>query len=506
MPRRTLSVIVFVTGAAVLELEILAGRYMLPAFGTSLFIWGAVLSITLLSLAVGYRWGGALADRLEAPHTRLIRHILAAAAWIATLPLFGASLLRFGLETGALLGPVVVSLGLFAVPLTLLATSVPLSFGSSWRASETAPGRTLGDLFAISTAGSVLGALLTAYLAVPYLGLTRSFFVASASLFAVVFPALVRGKAIGMAILIFAVLSGAKLIPSEWHGAPQFIAGVRLIHRTDTRYAQVDVIEDGRDGSRILLIDGASQNWVAGRSWSESFFDYIPMITHHLRQYREPRGDALVLGLGAGTLVRMLAGEGYRVEVAELDPAVAEIAHAYFDFPEEICQISFGDGRAFLESAVARNKRYDVVVVDVAGGGHHPDHIYNKNSYQLIESLLTPSGVMVANMVVFTSFPYDRAARHSAATVADVFSFASALDLYPDAGTRGDLSQLLLFGSRRQPPSPPTYFKDERLYSIDPSLRSITDDWNPLSLWSIRANAKWHSNIREWLGDGACIR
>ena len=46
MSRAALSFIVFATGAAILALEILASRYMLPGFGTSIFIWGAILSIT----------------------------------------------------------------------------------------------------------------------------------------------------------------------------------------------------------------------------------------------------------------------------------------------------------------------------------------------------------------------------------------------------------------------------------------------------------------------------
>ena len=97
MSKLTLTVTVFTTGAAVLALEILASRYMVPAFGTSIFIWGAVLSVTLLSLAIGYRWGGALADRLATPHARLTLHILLAGGWIGALPLWGTPLLRFGL-------------------------------------------------------------------------------------------------------------------------------------------------------------------------------------------------------------------------------------------------------------------------------------------------------------------------------------------------------------------------------------------------------------------------
>ncbi|MGH8706047.1 MAG: fused MFS/spermidine synthase, partial [Burkholderiales bacterium] len=53
--------ILFVSGAAVLALELLASRIMTPYFGVSLYIWTGILSITLIALALGYWAGGRLA-------------------------------------------------------------------------------------------------------------------------------------------------------------------------------------------------------------------------------------------------------------------------------------------------------------------------------------------------------------------------------------------------------------------------------------------------------------
>src|SRR5688572_22171494 len=53
--------IIFLTGAAILALELLASRIMTPYFGVSLYIWTGILSITLISLALGYWAGGKLA-------------------------------------------------------------------------------------------------------------------------------------------------------------------------------------------------------------------------------------------------------------------------------------------------------------------------------------------------------------------------------------------------------------------------------------------------------------
>ena len=46
-----LQLIIFITGGAMLALELLASRIMTPYFGVSLYIWSGILSITLVSLA-----------------------------------------------------------------------------------------------------------------------------------------------------------------------------------------------------------------------------------------------------------------------------------------------------------------------------------------------------------------------------------------------------------------------------------------------------------------------
>ena len=59
--------LIFISGGAILALELLASRIMTPYFGVSLFIWTGILSITLISLAFGYWWGGRLAGGSKAP-------------------------------------------------------------------------------------------------------------------------------------------------------------------------------------------------------------------------------------------------------------------------------------------------------------------------------------------------------------------------------------------------------------------------------------------------------
>src|SRR5688500_2544006 len=67
-----LHAILFLSGASVLALELLASRIMTPYFGVSLYIWTGILSITLVALALGYWLGGKLATTRDAGAPRLM--------------------------------------------------------------------------------------------------------------------------------------------------------------------------------------------------------------------------------------------------------------------------------------------------------------------------------------------------------------------------------------------------------------------------------------------------
>ena len=58
-----LYVVVFLAGAAVLAIELLGTRILGPFYGVSLFLWSALITVTLIALSVGYALGGRWADK-----------------------------------------------------------------------------------------------------------------------------------------------------------------------------------------------------------------------------------------------------------------------------------------------------------------------------------------------------------------------------------------------------------------------------------------------------------
>src|SRR5512145_3028092 len=84
--------IIFLTGAAILALELLASRIMTPYFGVSLYIWSGILSITLVSLALGYWAGGRFANGRPAPAAARLAQYYALLPALAAIAIVAACL------------------------------------------------------------------------------------------------------------------------------------------------------------------------------------------------------------------------------------------------------------------------------------------------------------------------------------------------------------------------------------------------------------------------------
>ncbi len=77
--------LVSVSGACVLCLEILGTRILGPFFGVSLYLWSALITVTLAALSLGYALGGRYADR--GPKLARVAGLLALAGlWILVVP------------------------------------------------------------------------------------------------------------------------------------------------------------------------------------------------------------------------------------------------------------------------------------------------------------------------------------------------------------------------------------------------------------------------------------
>lgn len=157
------------SGFFVMAVELLGGRLLAPYFGSSIYVWGAIITVFMLALSLGYLIGGRYS--LRQPSLRRLAVILACAAFTTLPVLLGAESMLDALSARLAdprMGSLVSALLLFLVPTAISGMVSP--YAVRLLVSDRArSGDNAGKLYFVSTFGSAAGTLLTSFYLVLYL-------------------------------------------------------------------------------------------------------------------------------------------------------------------------------------------------------------------------------------------------------------------------------------------------------------------------------------------------
>ncbi|HVP40287.1 MAG TPA: fused MFS/spermidine synthase [Candidatus Saccharimonadales bacterium] len=474
-------------------LEILGTRLIGPVYGTNLYVWSALIAVTLVSLSAGYWLGGRVSDRRPDPGLFFLLFELAALL-IALVPLVRAPV--FGLTRGlGLRGGALASAALFlAAPLVVLGMLSPFAVRLAARMVEQV-GRTAGRLYAVSTAGSLVGTLLTGFVLIPEFRVRTLFFGAAAVLLlpAVIYQAAASRRGLGAA--------GVAGLALGWAAARPPATSSQVVEVRESAYSQIKVAQGGN--FRALFLNGATQTIVdpaTGRGLTT-----YPYLMADAAWRAAPQGRrALIVGLGGGLLPGLLETWGVRSTVLEIDPAMVEVAARDFGFDPRRARVAIGDGRRLLAADTAR---YDYILLDAFAGEQVPIHMLTSEMMEVVDRHLAPRGVVVLNYVGYRDGPEARPLRSVARTIAARFPWIRVLP----CGTPGRFGGNVLVAGRAPvvPAEGPRPFRvpafvDSQLAAARPlPLRGpgtlLTDDYNPLDLWSLAGHEEGRRESLAWL-------
>lgn len=164
-------VIGFVEGASLMAFQLITSRILASAYGNTIDVWAVLLSFTLLGLAFGYFYGGRIAKKSD---TKILAYFLTASLiLILILPWYQKFILFIGLNLPDITG--LLLFGLIAVaPVTFIfgiITPVLIKIITTSKTPFLA-----GKLYAISTAGGVIGTFIFGLYFIPYFGVMISAF------------------------------------------------------------------------------------------------------------------------------------------------------------------------------------------------------------------------------------------------------------------------------------------------------------------------------------------
>jgi spermidine synthase len=391
--RLLLPALVFVVGAASLGVEIAAARLLAPYFGASTVVWENTIGVVLVALSAGYWFGGRYADRH--PHLRgLCLLVLAASLLIAAVPFAARPLLGFSVDAfetvsvGGFAGSLLGVLVLVAVPVTLLGAAAPwavrLAVGEMDRSGEV-----VGRLYAISTAGSLLGTMTSALLLIPLLGTQRTFLVFALAL------ALVAAAGLGWrSSLVPAALALAVAIPV---GTIKAADTGRVLYEAETTHQYARVVERD-DGSRALeLNEGQAVHslWRPGTYLTGDYWDGPLVLPSASR--RPPPGRIAILGNAGGTVARAFGHFFPRtgVDAVEIDAELTELGERFLDLRNPRMRTFAEDARPWLESA---RGGYDAIVLDAYRQPYIPFYLATREFFELVRERLAPGGLAIVNV------------------------------------------------------------------------------------------------------------
>jgi spermidine synthase len=436
-PVWSIRAIVFVVGAASLGAEIAAARLLAPFFGASTIIWANTIATVLVALSAGYAIGGRLADRrrdLEG----LCAVVLIASVLLALVPLLADPFLKLsvkalgGLSVGGFLGSLVGVLVLVAVPVMLLGTVAPYA-NRLTVSSVTETGTVTGRLYAISTAGSLVGTFLAALLLIPLIGTHRTFLVFALALALAAAP----GIASRWSLLVPVAIAAMFALSPPAIGAD--VPGGHVIFETETPYQYARVVQF-RSGERWLqLNEGVAihslyrpGSYLTGGYWDD--FLVLPFAG----ELGTPRRIA-ILGDAAGTVARAYGHyfPSTRVDAVELDGELTAIGRRFFDLRGPRLHLYTADARPWL---AASTSRYDDIFLDAYRQPYIPFYLVTKEFFASVRAHLRPGGALIINVGHLpNSGALERAVTATAhsvfpAVVRDPFSTTNSLVLASTGG------------------------------------------------------------------------
>ncbi|HEX2169545.1 MAG TPA: fused MFS/spermidine synthase, partial [Nitrososphaera sp.] len=449
---KSLAVLVFVAGTASMSLEFAASRILIPVFGSSIYTWGSLIGVILTGLSLGYHIGGKLADK-NPSFSKLCLVIFSAGLYIIFIPFIAPTITSSFIQfvSDSQYSSLFAVFALLIVPTFLLGIVSPYAIKLATRRLAEL-GNVSGNLYSLSTVGSIVGTFLTVFILIPTfeinyiiigLGVTLIFF---SSLFGPArFPKI-------LAVFVVVLLLFFPSISLSSAGNVMVHTGT-LVYEKETLYSHLDVIDNGN--IRTLYLDGNIHSQMYKDKPEELVNTYTKYF--HLGFLFNPNTqDVLFVGGGgfSGPKNFLSMYSDVRIDVVEIDPDVISAARDYFNLPVDNgsrLMIYNDDARNFLSKT---EKKYDLIILDAFSKNYVPFHLMTLEYFQLLDKKLTSDGVIISNNIGSMTGDRSDIVRAIYKTISQVFP---SVYVFYTENNSGNLQNIMLAAVK----TPTEYSRDE---------------------------------------------
>ena len=258
-------------------------------------------------------------------------------------------------------------------------------------------GKTIGNLYALSTAGSIFGTFLSGFYLIPHFGTNKLLIILSVTL-----------------ILVSLTLSAKKLLKIKLSLGIILILGWITLNGIDNLFEKKGFIDIDTAYNRIWIYDRVDPKTnkpvkiigINNENHSSMFLDSDELVNeyteyYHLAKHFNPNFEKTLMLGGAGYSYPkdfLLKYPEATIDVVEIDPKVTELAKEHFRLKENPrLKIYHEDGRVYLNKTA---EKYDVIFGD-AFTSHYsvPYQLTTKEAVQRKFNILNDEGVVILNLI-----------------------------------------------------------------------------------------------------------
>ncbi len=367
--------------------ELTVGRMLNVYFGTALMVWAFVLGVTMLFLALGYFLGNYLASRLRNLFKTLeiLLVVLFFAMLVASVyqSICRQAILHFDFYF-ALSFSSLLLIGLPALCCGAITPVLIQLFNSDLQTSENVSGKVLG----LSTIGGVCAIFLCAFYFMSSFGLSNTALISAVLVLMLLVIILYKRRAL-VFLFILILFLGLIFYRNTKHSALYMNEGIN---------GRIEVVDEASaNGEKIRSL---KVNQIVQTQWNltqdESVTPYITKITQRLdSQITDGFGtkNVLILGFGGGALGKTLFAKAYVVHGVELDKRIVDVAHFFFNTPNEI-KIFNTDARLFINTC---SEKYAAIILDVFKGENLPFNLFTIEALQSVKRCMKPNALLIIN-------------------------------------------------------------------------------------------------------------
>lgn len=483
MKKYKLEIIVFLSGAIGMGLELIAARVLSPYVGSSNVVWTSIIGIILASMSLGYWIGGKKADK-NANIDILSKIILTSALFTSAIPLLETAIVKqlAGVVGNLIIAAILCAIIVFSIPSFLLAMVSPFAVKIKSKEDDEI-GTLSGRISSLSTIGSIVGTFLMGFVLIPNIGVSNINIGVTLTL--VIMSIIAREKKdkkyICSTIILVCIMMVIMLL-GKWIFK---LSNPNILLDTDSQYSRIWVkeIQTEQGTYKTLQVDTGLESYINTET-GEMGAKYLRF--YDLFEYFNKDAKSTLLIGGAAYTYPIHYLQKYTdktIDVIEIDDKMTQIAVEQFglNINDKRLKVYNQDGRSYLN--YSQNK-YDTILIDAFKGLNAPFELTTYEALTNAKNMLNENGIVFTNIIASIEGEDSDFIEYEYATYKAVFDDVKIF--FVSNKDRTDKQNLILVGIKGNPEIDETkaseywQYLDMEVTDFKTDKPIVTDDFAPI--------------------------